>query len=120
MADPTELDWTDPTLNEDGSPVAAGEIVSYTVGVRDTSAAGSAPGTYPYGITAPSTATSALLASLTPHLPTGVPLAAAVRADTAGLDAQGQLIHSKWTPEVTFTLATPAPIPQAPTDFKLA
>lgn len=110
---PTTASWTDPTANVDGSPIAPGEIISYTVGVRDAGATGTPPGTYPFAITAPATATSVLLASLNPHLPTGVTLAAAARANTAGPS-------SDWTPEVTFTLPAPLPVPNPPTVFTVA
>ncbi len=116
MSDPTKLNWTDPTTNEDGSPVASGEITGYEVGIRDTTAAGSAAGTYPFGAKAPATATSELISLLTPSLPKGVMLAAAVRANTAGLDVNGNLINSAWSTEVTFQLTPPAPIPSAPTN----
>lgn len=117
MTDPTKLQWIDPTLNIDGSPVAAGEITGYEVGVRDTTAAASTAGTYPFRATAPSTATSELLSLLTPTLPKGVPLQAAVRALTAGVDAAGNPVSSGWSAELTqpLILTPPAPVPQAPT-----
>lgn len=106
--------WTDPTTNVDGSPITPGEITGYTVGVRDTTVPGSAVGTYPFTITAPATATSAMLSALTPALPTGRVLAAAVQANTA-------VNSSVWTQEVTFTIAPPAPpVPNAPTGFGVA
>jgi len=108
MPNPTQVTWNDPTANVDGSPIAAGEITGYTIGVRDTSAAGSAAGTYPYTAGAPATAVSELLSALTPVLPTGKPLAVAVKADTAAGS-------SAWSAETTFTLAPPAPpVPDAP------
>lgn len=117
MTDPTKFNWIDPTTNKDGSPVAAGEITGYEVGVRDTTATGSAAGTYPYGAKAPSTATTELISLLNPSLPKGALLAAAVRANTAGLDASGNPINSDWSAEATFTLAVPAPVPNEPTGF---
>lgn len=120
MTDPTKFDWQDPTANTDGSPIAAGEITGYEVGVRDTTATGSAIGTYPYGAKAPATATTELISLLTPSLPKGVLLAAAVRANTAGLDANGKPISSDWSTEATFTLAVPAPVPNPPTGFTVA
>lgn len=110
---PTIASWIDPTTNTDGTPVTDGEITSYTLGVRDTTVTGSAAGTYPFSVSAPSTATSEPLALITPVLPKGVLLAAAVRADTAGPS-------SVWTPEVTFTLPAPAPIPNPPSGFTVA
>lgn len=120
MTDPTKFTWTDPTTNVDGSPVAADEITGYEVGVRDTTATGSAAGTYPFGAKAPATATAELISLLNPTLPKGVALAAAVRANTAGLDTAGNPINSGWSTEATFTLAVPAPVPSAPTDFGVA
>lgn len=110
---PTTATWVDPTTNTDGSPIAAGEITGYEIGVRDTTATGSAAGVYPFGVKAPSTATSEPLALITPALPKGVLLAAALRANTA-------VNNSDWTPEVTFTLPAPAPIPSPPTGFSVA
>ncbi len=120
MTDPTKFVWTDPTTNADGSPVAAGEITGYEVGVRDTTATGSAAGAYPFGAKAPGTATTELISLLSPSLPKGVQLAAAVRANTAGLDAAGNPINSDWSTEATFTLAVPAPVPSPPTGFGVA
>lgn len=110
---PTTASWTAPATNTDGSPIAQGEITGYTVGVRDTTAPGSAAGTYPYSLRAPATDTSELLSLITPKLPTGVLLAAAVRADTAGPS-------SDWTAEVTFTLPAPLPVPNPPSNFTVA
>jgi hypothetical protein len=120
MSDPTKFVWTDPTTNTDGSPVAAGEITGYEIGVRDTTAAGSAAGTYPFGAKAPSTATSELISLLTPALPKGVLLAAAVRANTAGVDGNNNPVNSAWSTEATFTLTPPAPVPNPPTSFGVA
>lgn len=119
MTDVTKATWVDPTTNTDGSPIAPGEITSYTLGVRDTTAAGSAAGTYPFSVSAPPNATSEPLDIIKPALPKGVLLAAAVRTDTAGLDAAGKPISSVWTPEVTFTLPAPAPVPNQPTGFSV-
>jgi len=107
MATPTLASWVDPVTNLDGSPIAPGEITGYTVGARVASAA---PGVYPYSATVPSTATSEPLSLLTPVLPTGVLLAAAVKANTA-------VGSSAWSNEATFTLpGTPTP----PISFKIA
>ena len=120
MSDPTKFTWVDPTANTDGSPVAAGEITGYEVGVRDTTATGSAAGNYPFGAKAPATATTELISLLTPSLPKGVLLAAAVRANTAGLDANGNPVNSGWSDETTFQLTPPAPVPNPPTSFGVA
>jgi len=114
VTNPTQVSWQDPTTNVDGSPIATGEVTGYEVGVRDTTAAGSVAGTYPWDIRAPATATSELFSVLTPSLPTGKLLAVSVRANTAGVDASGNPVNSAWANEATFTLPTPAPVPNAP------
>lgn len=43
-----KVNITPPTTNTDGTPVASGEITSYNVGIRSTTATGSVPGTYPF------------------------------------------------------------------------
>jgi len=112
MTNPTQVTWTDPATNVDGSPIAAGEITGYTVGVRDTSAPGSAAGTYPFMATAPATATSELFALLNPVLPVGKPLAVAVQANTTGPS-------SAWSAEADFTIAPPPPVPNPPTTISV-
>ncbi|HUD12002.1 MAG TPA: hypothetical protein VMS08_06330 [Candidatus Saccharimonadia bacterium] len=108
---PTTASWTDPTKNVDGSAIAAGEITGYTVGARIV--AGTAAGTYAYSVTVPSTATSEPLSLLLPVLPTGVPLAAAVKANTA-------TTASAWSTEATFTLPAAIPVPQPPSAFSVS
>lgn len=120
MSNPTKVTWVDPTTNVDGTPIAAGEITAYEIGVRDTTAAGSVAGTYPWSVKAPPSATTELLSLISPTLPTGVLLATAVRADTAGVDANGNPVNSAWTAEQTFTLAAPASVPNPPTSFTVA
>jgi len=119
VTNPTQINWTDPTTNVDGSPVTAGEIVGYEVGVRDTSAAGSAAGSYPFGAKAPGAAVSELISAI-PKLPTGVSLAAAVRAVTGVNDASGNPITSAWSSEATFTIAPPPPVPNPPTQVAVS
>lgn len=126
IVDPVEgeLSWIDPTTNEDGSPVTPGEITGYEVGVRDTSAAGSAAGTYPYGATAPETAeatTKELISALNPLLPKGKPLVFAVRAVTGAKDASNNQIKSDWSVESeAFALPVPPPVPTPPTNPTVA
>ena len=120
MSDVTQFSWQDPTTNVDGSPIATGEITGYEIGVRDTTAAGSAAGIYAFGAKAPATATTELISLLNPVLPKGVGLAAAVRANTAGVDGNGNPINSAWSAETTFQLAVPAPVPNPPTGFTAA
>lgn len=108
-----KVSWTDPTTNTDGSPVASGELTGFTVGIRDTTAAGSAAGTYPFSASAPASATTELVSLLSPLLPKGVDLVAAVKA-VAGTT------ESDWSPEsVAFQLPVPAPVPNPPTQVSV-
>ncbi len=109
MSNPTKFTWTDPTTNVDGSAIAAGEITSYTIGVRNTTATGSVAGTYTITVTAPPTVTSDLLSAITPALPAGS-YAAAIQANTASTS-------SPWSTEATFTIAE---VPNPPTGFGVA
>ena len=96
--------WTDPPLNTDGSQVSVGEITSFNVGLRATSASGSVAGTYPFGVSAPSSATSQALSTVSGLVP-GTQYAAAVQAVTANG-------NSGWsTPEFEFIAAIPVPNP---------
>jgi hypothetical protein len=110
---PSIASWIDPTTNTDGSPIADGEITGYEIGARDTTAAGSVAGTYPYSFKAPPDVLAEPLSMLTPVLPKGVKLAAAMRTNTAGP-------NSDWTAEVTFTLPVPLPVPNPPSGFSVA
>lgn len=110
MSNPTVFSWTPPTTNTDGTPIAAGEITGYSVGVRDVAAAGSVAGTYTSFDMAPATATSATIAGLVPALKVPGSYAAAVQAVGP--------VDSAWTAEVTFSLV--APTPSAPTGFTVA
>jgi hypothetical protein len=105
----TQVKWNDPTTNVDGSLIASGEITGYTVGVRLQS--GTA-GTYPYSVTAPSTAVTELLSALTPVLPTSVALVAAVQAVSS---TNG---NSAWSVESASFQLTAAP--NAPTGVSVA
>jgi hypothetical protein len=110
MSNPTKFSWVDPTVNVDGTAISAGEITSYLIGVRNTTAAGSVAGTYPITLAAPPGATSALIAAVTPALPAGL-YAASVQAVTANS-------VSAWsTPEAVFAIAE---VPAAPTGFSVA
>jgi hypothetical protein len=107
MSNPTEFSWTDPTTNADGTPLAAGEITGYTVGVRPVTGTS---GTYPItgSVTSP-TATSELFTSLNAMLAPGS-YAAAIRADGP--------VASAWSTEITFDIAPEQP--SAPTGFGVA
>lgn len=99
-----KISWTDPTTNDDGSPITAGEVTGFTVGLRSLTVTGSAPGTYPIQspVTAPdalSEALSAITASLKPD-----DYAAVVRTEST-------LGPSAWTSEVQFTGVLPRPNP---------
>jgi hypothetical protein len=109
MANPTTVTWVDPTENIDGTPIAAGEITGYTVGIRNTATAGSTAGTYPITVAAPAGATSILLSAVTPPL-VGGSYALSVQATTA----QGP---SAWATETTFTIVE---VPKAPTGLKVS
>ena len=100
MANPTNVNWVDPTANVDGSPLAAGEITGYEVGVRASS--GTA-GTYTSTANVPATVTTCALSALSPALPNGGTFAVAVRALAA--------TDSAWSTEADFTLVPPAPLP---------
>ena len=109
MTSPTTFTWTDPTTNVDGSPIAAGEITGYEIGVRPSTGT---VGTYPTrtpvtGGATVSEAFSAIAGTLQPGS-----YAAAVCALGA--------VNSAWSNEVTFTIAAPPPTPSAPTNFTLA
>ncbi len=110
MGNPTGFSWVDPTTSTDGTPLAAGEVTGYTVGVRSASAAGSVAGTYPItgsvaGVGSTGETIAALSALLKPDT-----YAAAVRADGP--------VASAWSAEQTFTIAPEQPSP--PTGFTVA
>lgn len=102
--------WTDPTTNADGSPLQAGEITGYDVGIRSVNAAGSAAGAYPIVTNVPDpAATSEAVAAIGTVLKPDT-YAAAIRS--AGP------VPSDWTPEVQFVIAQP--VPSSPTGFTVA
>lgn len=104
---PTKMSWVDPTTNTDGSPIAAGEITTYLLGVRDVNAAGSVAGVYPTTASVPATDTTAPL-SVFGVLKAGS-YAAAAQADGPN--------DSAWSAEATFTIVE---VPNAPTGFTVA
>lgn len=106
----TGFTWTEPTQNVDGTPITAGEITGYQLGVR-ADGTGSA-GTYAQtvsvtGSTASSLTASALKAALS--LSPG-DYWAAVR-DVGPVD-------SAWTNELPFSI--PPPTPNPPSNFAAA
>lgn len=101
MGNPTTFTWTDPTANTDGSPIVPGEITGYNLGIRVTSAPGSAAGIYPINVpVAGAAAASALLSAISPVL---VPGSYAAAVETVGP------VNSAWSSEVAFTIAPPTP-----------
>ena len=102
--------WTDPTTNVDGTPIVAGEVTGYDIGIRSATATGSVAGTYTIvvpvaGATAANEAVSAIGQVLKPDT-----YAAAIR--TAGQ------VDSLWSSEISFVIAPPQPNP--PTNFTIA
>jgi hypothetical protein len=110
MPNPTQFTWTDPTTNTDGTPIVAGEITGYTVGVRSATAAGSVAGVYPMltKITDPA-ATKEALSALTPILVPG--------SYAAAIQTNGPM-NSAWSTEATLTIVPPTP--SSPTSFTVA
>ncbi len=100
MANPSQIKWTVPTQHTDGTPLSAGEITSYNVGVR--LASGTA-GTYAYTATASASATSELISQLSPTPPTGVPIVAGVQA----VAAQGNSAYAESSPVTLLALPNP-------------
>jgi hypothetical protein len=118
VKDPT-VSWTDPTLNTDGTPITAGELSGYLVGLRDVNAAGSAVGVYPKTATvAGASATSALLSVL------GF-LTSMVSGHTYGIAAESEVggaAAGPWSTELLFQYVPPVvpSVPEAPTALKIA
>lgn len=107
MTNPTTFAWTDPTTNTDGSAITAGEITGFNVGIRQ---AAQPAGVYPITLPVASpSATSALIAAVSPALAPGDYVAA---VQTVGPTS------SAWSNEAAFSLA--APVPSAPTGFSIA
>lgn len=107
MSNPTTFTWADPTTNVDGSPIVAGEITGYNIGI------GTASGVYTINVpVAGAAAASELLSQITPALAPGTYFAA---VQTVGP------VDSVYSNEVTFTLtAPPPPQPNPPTSFTVA
>jgi hypothetical protein len=110
MSNPTKFSWTDPTTNVDGTPITAGEITGYTLGIRQTTLSGSAAGTYPIQVpVAGATAASELISQISPALTPG--------GYAAAIQTVGP-VNSAWSAEATFTIAPP--VPNSPTNFTVA
>ena len=110
MTNPTQFTWTVPTTNVDGTPIAAGEVIGYAVGLRDVSA--STPGVYSRQVSVLNpTATSVAVPT---DLADGTYAAAVLAIGTP---------NSAYSPEITFSYAQPVvvpPVPNAPTNLAVA
>lgn len=108
MSKPKVITWLPPTLNTDGTAIAAGEITGYELGARLTTDVGSVAGVYPITamVTDP-TATSAPL-SVFGTLKAGLYAAAAMAVGPT---------DSAWSTEASFTIEE---IPDAPSGFSVA
>lgn len=107
MSNPTTITWTDPTTNVDGTPIAAGEITGYTIGVR---LATGVAGTYPFSAAvADPAAVKGMISALSQILSPGSYMAA--------VQANGP-VDSVWSAEAPFTIAAPQPNP--PSGLKVA
>jgi hypothetical protein len=102
-----KVSWVPSLINTDGSPIAAGEITGYIVGLRSTTATGSAAGVYP--IQSPVTAPDAISEALSA-------IKANLKSDDYAVAVQTQSVDgpSDWSVEALFTGALPVPKP--PTD----
>lgn len=108
----TQFTWTDPTTNKDGTPITAGEITGYNIGIRigSLNPAVGTPGAYTINVPiAGATAASELLSAISPIL--------APNNYVAAIEAIGP-IDSAFSPEVAFTVV--APTPNAPTNLAVS
>ena len=113
---PTEFDWTPSTANTDGTPLAMGEITGYEIGIRPASGI---PGSYPLSV--PIADPAATKEALTAAYAAG--LAVLKDGDYQSAIRTVGPVDSAFTAESdasAFSIATPLPVPQAPTGFTLA
>jgi hypothetical protein len=98
--------WVPPTTNTDGSAITPGEITAFTIGIRSTTASGTAPGTYPITVNAPPNATSETFAEaslmLTPDTYQSA-INTIAGATSSGFTAE--------TPQSQFVISAPVPNP---------
>jgi len=116
MTNPTQITWTDPTTNVDGTPIdpAGTEITGFAVGVRSATDPASVAGTYPFTASAPANATSALLSALSAVLPPDNYFAAVQTLSTSNG-------NSAWSAESNqFTIAAPVSPPNPPSNVQVA
>jgi hypothetical protein len=99
-----KVTWTLPTANTDGSPLTPGEVTGFVVGLRSTTASGSAAGKYP--IQSPPTAADAVTEALSA-------ITANLKSDSYAVAVQTQSVDgpSAWSAEVLFTGVLPVPLP---------
>lgn len=99
------ITWTDPTTNTDGSPIVAGQITSYIVGIRTLSGT---VGEYPTEFVASSLArANEIIAAIADVLAPGTYIAAVQAVGAA---------PSSWSAESTFIVAPPVVlVPNPPT-----
>lgn len=99
-----KVNWQPPTANTDGSPITPEEVTGYIVGLRSTTAAGSAAGTYP--IQSRPTAATAVTEALSA-------ITANLKSDSYAVAVQTQSANgpSAWSAEVLFMGALPVPMP---------
>ena len=110
----TGFTWTPPTVNVDGTPIIAGEVDGYQVGVRTDGDAAHSPGNYSVnaiatGATASAETFKALGAALKPGNYWG-----AIQTLSA---SNG---NSVYTSEVPFSIPAPVSPPLPPTGFSVA
>lgn len=114
VVNPIKFTWVDATTNVDGSPITAGEVTGFQIGIRAVAAAGSIAGTYP--ILAPPAAASALneaLAAITPNLlPAGDGVNPGYMASIMSTGPK----NSAWSP-VEFAFSIVLPTPNPPSNF---
>ncbi len=97
------ISWVAPSLNTDGTPVKAGEITSYELGVRPASGT---PGVYP--LTAP--------AATMADAPAALSSLKLVVGDYFGAVRALGPVDSPWSAETPFAVM---PVPRAPGDFRI-
>jgi hypothetical protein len=104
MSNPKQFSWVIPTTNTDGTPIAAGEITGFVIGIRPSTGVA---GTYTQTVTVSSpTATTYPVSSVT--------LAAGSYAAAVQVIGPND---SAWSAESTFTITE---TPNAPTGFTVA
>jgi len=93
----TGFSWPTPTTHTDGTPIAAGELAGYQIGI------GTAAGNYTVFLDLPATATSVAFSAFVSFLAPGT-YHAAIKAIGAT-----QASNSAWSNDVTFTVSVVTP-----------